>query len=171
MVPVSYLLYGLVGVLAFLTILVVAGLRFIGRKLTGSLGAEKQPIPAAPPPTLVDPQVIRVLSERLSVLEGRVPAMQATNDGYAALAIRVAEMEARLPTISDAYDKYSQMVLNADKRAADRDKRGRSRALSVEEAAAQMGLAGDPKAAVDEKKNASASLPGVMGSGGNVRRT
>jgi len=142
----------------------------ISRRAVGPPEPETAPIPAVLPQQLVDPQVIRVLSERLSVLEGRLPAMQATNDGYAALALRVAEMEARLPTISDAYDRFGQMVLNADKRAADRDKRGRNRQQTVEEAAAKMGLAADPKATAPDNGQPTARVSGVVGSGGSSRR-
>jgi len=159
------------GSLMAVCIVVLIHLLIISRGAVGPLEAEKPPIPVALPQQLVDPHVIRVLSERLSVLEGRLPAMQASNDGYAAMAIRLAELEGRLPVLADAYDKFSQMTLNADKRAADRDKRSRSRAQTVEEAAAQMGLAGDPKATAPvEAATRTNGTPGVMGSGGSVRR-
>lgn len=143
----------------------------VGRLIAGPLVAEKQPMPAAPAQTLVDPQVIRVLSERLAVLEGRLPALQATNDGYASMTLRLSEIETRLPALTDAFDKFSQMTLNADKRAADRDKRSRNRAITVEEAAAQMGMAADPKAALGGTNNTPRPVQtGVMGSGGAPRR-
>jgi len=172
MVTPTHLLIALIGFLVIFAVTIALAARYVSRKAAGSLGPKSAPIPVTPPTTLVDPQVIRVLSERLSVLEGRLPAMQATNDGYAALALRVAEMEARLPTISDAYDRFGQMVLNADRRAADRDKRGRNKQQTVEEAAAKMGLAGDPTAPAPDNGTPQLGkrISGVVGSGGSARR-
>jgi len=140
MVAVETLVLCLSVMLLLSGVVITVAYRTASRRAVGSPGAEKQPIPAAQPTELVDPQVLRVLSERLSTLEGRLPVLQATVDGYGAIAMRLAELEARMPTISDAYDRFGQMVLNADKRAADRDKRQRNKTLTVEEAAAQGGM-------------------------------
>jgi len=172
MVPAWSLIASLVGVSVCFGGLFLVLLSRVGRVAAGSLVPEKEPMPVALAETLVDPQVIRVLSERLAVLEGRLPAMQAMNDGYSAMALRLAQLEAQVPNLHDAFDKMSQMTLNADKRAADRDKRGRNKTQTVEEAAAQMGMAANPKAALLPANGAArAPLPaGVMGSGGTPRR-
>jgi len=98
-----------------------------------------QPAPA--PTQLVDPEILSVLSQRLALMEGRLPAMQQILDGYGALTVRMGELEANLPHLADAYSKFSQMVLNQEKRANEKQRRSDNKALTVGEAAAEAGMA------------------------------
>lgn len=132
----------------------------------------------SPVPSDVDGTVLRVLSERLAILEGSIPALQQTLTGYSALASRIADLEARLPTLADAYDRFSQTTLNAEKRRSETERRAELKRSkeepegpTVAEAAAQMGLAADA-AAVETavQKSADGKRPGVYGSGGNSGR-
>jgi len=97
--------------------------------------------PTHTPTQLVDTVSIQLLSERLAMIEGRIPAMQQILDGYAALGVRLGELEANLPNLADAYSKFSQMVLNQEKRANERTRKVTNRQITVEEAAADAGLA------------------------------
>jgi len=97
--------------------------------------------PAHTPTQLVDSSAIQILSERLALIEGRIPAMQQILDGYAAVTVRLGELEANLPHLADAYSKFSQMVLNQEKRANEKQRRTNNRQLTVEDAVADAGLA------------------------------
>lgn len=97
--------------------------------------------PAHAPTQLVADDTLQVLSNRLALIEGRIPAMQQILDGYGALTVRLGELEANLPHLADAYSKFSQMVLNQEKRANEKQRRSNNRAITVEEAAADAGLA------------------------------
>jgi len=132
-----------------------------------------------PVPSDVDGTVLRVLSERIAILEGSIPALQQTLTGYSALASRIADLEARLPTLADAYDRFSQTTLNAEKRRTETERRAELKRIAageeeptVAEAAAKMGLAGDAaaaQAAADESKP-TGKRAGVYGQGGNSGR-
>jgi len=169
MVPAWYIIASLLGAFALICTVFLLVLYRISRKAAGPLDAEKRPIPVVPSNTLVDPDVIRVLSERLAMLEGRIPALQATVDGYTALSLRVTEMEGRLPTIVDAHDRFAQALVNANKRTAEREKRGKNRSQTVAEAAEQMGMAA-ATTAVPPPANGGTKPVGVMGTGGSTRR-
>jgi len=128
---------------------------------------ETGPISVPAKNTLVDIDVLSMMSQRLAVLEGRLPALQQMLDGYGALSTRVAEMEARLPTLADAYDRFGTLVVNAEKRRRESDRHHKNKPLSVEEVAAQAGLAtglpGAPSAKVGEPSPARAGIVGGNG--------
>lgn len=128
-------------------------------------------------PFSTDPQIIRALGERIVLLESRLPTFQAALDSYGNLTQRLADVEGRLPNLIEAYDKFSQNVQNADKRAATRASRDskktadESEGITVEQAVAQMGMAGNPSGTIDETvtENPQKRL-GVYGQGGNGAR-
>lgn len=125
--------------------------------------------PAHAPTQLVDPDILSVLSQRLALMEGRLPAMQQILDGYAALTVRMGELEANLPHLADAYSKFSQMVLNQEKRANEKQRRSDNRAITVEEAAAEAGMAagGVPtNRLVDQPADRPERRAGVLGGNG-----
>ena len=175
---VSYEVLGLIVIGSLIVVGgLVAGVVYVGRAVRGaSLSRDRQPMSetGAPVPSDIDASVLRAIGERLVLLESRLPALQQTLDGYAAVSGRIADLEGRLPVLADAYDKFSQVTLNADKRRIMQEQRADKKAadneeLSVGEAAAQMGLAGEaPKG---NSKPADDRPAGVLGAGGNpVRR-
>jgi len=126
-------------------------------------------IPQGDAPSDVDISSLRMLSQRLAVLEGSVQPMQQVLDGYAALATRVAGIESALPAVIDAYDKFAQTTLNAEKRRDTRErnskKKGDDDEISVEAAAAQMGMASNADPAPVETQS-NGKRAGVLGRGG-----
>jgi len=128
-----------------------------------------------PVPSDVDASVLRAIGERLVLLESRLPALQQTLDGYAAMSARVADLEGRLPVLADAYDKFSQITLNADKRRAAMQARADKKdddsdEISVGEAAAQMGMAANAREREGNGPVAPKYPAGVMGKGGSGGR-
>jgi len=141
MIPVVYMWAMLGGFALVLCFGAVAVVWFYSRKASGGLAASAAPIQAPAPIPLVDPEVLTSLSQRLALLEGRLPALQQLLDGYGAMATRMAELEARLPSLVDAMDRYSNQLVNAEKRTANRERTEKNKKLTVDEAADQMGLA------------------------------
>ena len=141
--------------------------RALSRKAAPVPSPVQGPISAPAKNTLVDVDVLSIMSQRLAVLEGRLPALQQLLDGYGALSTRVAEMEARLPTLADAYDRFGSLVVNAEKRRRESDRHQKNKPLSVEEVAAQAGLAtglpGSPAAASGEPSSVRAGVVGGNG--------
>ena len=99
MVPALYLYLALGGFALSLILGAVGIVWHVSRKAAGGLAAPVAPIQAPFQNTLVDPEVISMLSQRLAVLEGRLPAMQQMLDGYQAQAVRLGEIETRLPAL------------------------------------------------------------------------
>jgi len=121
-------------------------------------------------PSPLDDSSLRILSERLSIIEGRIPALQQTMDGYGAISTRLSALEANLPAVVEAYDKFSQVSLNADKRMAERERRAGkkkdaedSEGLTVAQAADQMGLAANAEPAQAAAAPSNGKPPGVYG--------
>lgn len=140
------------------------------RALRSASSSHNLTIPQGDAPSDVDISSLRMLSQRLAVLEGSVQPMQQVLDGYAALATRVAGIESALPAVIDAYDKFSQTTLNAEKRRDTRDRNSKKKGddedgVSVEQAAAQMGMAGNPEPAPVETAS-NGKRAGVLGRGG-----
>lgn len=170
MVPASWLYIGLpVGCLlaVFVTYIVY---RAFSRRAVGGLARESVPIPVPHQNTLVELDVMRGFSERLSIIEGRIPALQQMLDGYSGLSVRLCELEARLPSLTEAYDRYGTLVMNAEKRRRSVDQKEKNKPLTVEEVAAQAGLAVNDGGAKDSSQPATAVRAGVLGSGGNSQR-
>lgn len=147
-----------------------------------SQGPQGQSMPenTSPASPYVDASVFRGLSERLGILEGRLPALIQTLDGYGAISSRLADMEARLPALIDAYDKFSSISLNTEKRRLEQERRAEKKReaaggdvpeISVKEAAEKMGMATQPQ------PNSANDLPvqhpsqiGAYGQGGPSRK-
>lgn len=108
-------------------------------------------------PPALDDTVVRIMSERLSMLEGRLPQLQIMLDGYAAMQMRIAQMEAQLPNVVDAYERYARVIENSDKSKNERERRANKKQdkesgeVSVEDAVAKMGLAGEASAPATSK--------------------
>lgn len=168
MVPVWYLYVGLASCCALAGIATYLMLRVLSRKAVEGLARKNAPIPAPLPNTLVEADVMRGFSERLSVLEGRLPALQQMLDGYAGLSVRISEMEARLPTVADAFERFGTLVQNAEKRRRSSESNEKNKQLTVEEVAAQAGLAASGAGPASQFN---ASRAGVLGSGGNGQRS
>jgi len=132
-------------------------------------GAHSVPIP-------VDADVLRGLGERIVLLESRLPAFQAAIDSYGNITQRVADVEGRLPNLIDAYDKFSQNVQNADKRAATRDSRAakskepKEGEIPVEQAFAAMGMAANAGEELEAPEPVKTVRAGALGQGGNGAR-
>jgi len=175
---VSYEVLGMIVMGSLLIVgALVAGIVYVGRAVRGaSLSQVRQPMTetGASVPSDIDSSVLRAIGERLVLLESRLPALQQTLDGYAAMSGRIADLEGRLPVLADAYDKFSQVTLNADKRRIMQEQRADKKSadsdeMTVAEAAGQMGLAGE--AAKTNNKPPADRPAGVLGAGGNpVRR-
>lgn len=141
-----------------------------------SLGAAGplNPTQAASVPSGVEATVLQGLSERLAIIEGSITALRVAIEQYAALSNRLADLEGRLPSLLGQYEKMTQVTLNADKRASERERRANKKdaeegEMTVAEAALQMGLA---TSAGQESEPPEAGNPaaGVLGNGGHGSR-
>jgi len=168
MVSVTTLILSVCGACALAGIVGYLGLRRVRAVSVGGLDHAGPAQPAQAPTQLVDFESLRLLSERLALVEGRIPAMQQLLDSYGALATRMAELEANLPHLADAYSKFSQMVLNQEKRANEKERRSNNRAITVDEAAAEAGLAATATAETFAQPSAEVAgrRAGVLGGNG-----
>jgi len=172
---VSYTVLALIVVGSLISVgTLVAGIVWVGRMvraLSPGTHSHNYAEPQGPAPFDIDNTALRVLSERLQVLEGRLSPMQQVLDGYGAISTRLSALEARVPSVIDAMDKMQQTTLNADKRASERERRAKKKdgddgdGQTVEQAAATMGMAANPDAAIPVPA-ANGRRPGVLGKGG-----
>jgi len=127
-------------------------------------------------PISVEPDVLRLLGQRIVLLESRLPAFQAAIDSYGNITQRVADVEGRLPNLIEAFDKFNQQVLNSDKRAATRESRANKKTepkdgeIPVEQAFAAMGMAATAGDEIEAPAPARAVRAGALGQGGNGAR-
>ncbi len=160
----------LLGTLVATCGVIVVTVRILSRKAVGELQGNPLPTVAPPLNTLVSDEVIRMLSQRLSALEGTLPALQQMLDGYGGMATRLAALEGRLPDLADAFDKYTHNIVSQEKRTRERE-RTETKKLTVAEAAAQAGMAADPAAVAAAVAGPPANplpvrMPGVLGGNG-----
>jgi len=167
MVSVTTLILSVCGACGLAGIVGYLGLRRARAVSVGGLDHAGTAHPAQAPTQLVDSDVIRILSERLALIEGRIPAMQQVLDGYAALGIRMGELEANLPHLADAYSKFSQMVLNQEKRANEKQRRADNKQITVGDAVADAGLAANAPSIIPMGPQVAVkSRAGVLGGNG-----
>jgi len=127
-------------------------------------------------PTTLD-SLLSSMSQRLAATEGRLGAMAAELQQVAILNSRVAAIETNMPGMQEAYEKYSDSINRADKRATERarvETKSQGFQTAGEAASDLLGVAGtggDPAstqpAAPQPTNNRRA---GLLGSGGRNRR-
>jgi len=171
---VSYTVLALVVVGTLLAFgAVLGGCMWVGRTvraLRSETYGHHHGFPQGDAPSDVDISSLRMLSQRLAVLEGSVQPMQQVLDGYAALATRVSGIESALPAVIDAYDKFSQTTLNAEKRRDTRERTAKKKGgdddeIPIADALARMGDAANPEP--QQAKETNGRRAGVLGRGGS----
>jgi len=135
-----------------------------------------EPAPDATPadPTTLD-SLLSSMSQRLAATEGRLGAMAAELQQVAILNSRVAAIETNMPGMQEAYEKYSDSINRADKRATERARVDtKSQGFQTAgEAAALIGAAGnggEPALTQPAAPQPTNKRPGLLGSGGRNRR-
>lgn len=134
------------------------------------------PVPDAAPadPTTLD-SLLSSMSQRLAATEGRLGAMAAELQQVAILNSRVAAIETNMPGMQEAYEKYSDSINRADKRATERSRvENKTQGFQTAgEAAASLagvaGTGGEP-ASTQPVTPTNNKRPGLLGSGGRNRR-
>ncbi len=126
----------------------VAGIVWAVRRTSPGSSAAITPEPGVYVPTGTDSSVIRALSERLALVEGRYNSMSPIIEGYGTMSERMMALEAKLPGLIDVLDKLDSTTKNSEKR---KDQRVRDQAkrdakddgdetITAEQAFAQMNM-------------------------------
>ncbi len=151
-------------------VLVVVGLIYL------AVAARPQKAPTVPTSPLADlpgqDVVIRVLSERISALEGRLPQLVVAIESASALAARLGQLEASMPSLLDAYERYGDQVARADKRDTERHRKNESDAVrkkSALDTAMDMGIPVTVPPPPNGATQPSSRVPGILGSGSRGR--
>ena len=126
--------------------------------------------------TNVQPDVLTALAQRVTVLEADAAANREMYGSYAQLSNDLAAVKGMIPDVLAFYDKAHNQLHNQAKRDGMREKRAKEKeakeeeeGIAVEDAVAQMGLAGNgtPSAEIVQAESApSNGQPGAYGSGG-----
>jgi len=156
-------------------ILATVFLWLAARRRQTQVGSQPAPDPTPADPTTLD-SLLSSMSQRLAATEGRLGAMAAELQQVAILNSRVAAIETNMPGMQEAYEKYSDSINRADKRATERarvETKTQGFQTAGEAAADLAGAAGaggipaltQPVAPKPTNKRA-----GLLGSGGRNRR-
>jgi len=120
--------------------------------------------------------VLSSMSQRLAATEGRLGQVAAELQAVSILNSRVAAIESNMPGMQEAYEKYSDSVNRADKRATERQR------VELQSAEKSFQTAGDAAAALMGADGAGGTptltqpsapterMAGLVGSGGRGRR-
>jgi len=126
-------------------------------------------------PTTLD-SLLSSMSQRLAATEGRLGAMAAELQSVAILNQRIAAIETNMPGMQEAYEKYSDSINRADKRATERA-RVETKSQGFQTAGEAAGLLGAAGAGGEPALTQPAASqptnnkrPGLLGSGGRNRR-
>jgi len=134
----------------------------------------------SPVVTEIRTSAISIMSGRIAALEGTLGQIGASLALVAQLEQRIASIETNLPSLQEALTKYYDVIDRADKRSTERvRKQGvmqeRERERTAGEAASEMldgaGVTGGPAATQPApSQNNNGDRPWIRGSGGRARR-
>lgn len=155
-------------------ILATVFLWLAARRRQTQVGTEPAPHATPADPTTLD-SLLSSMSQRLAATEGRLGAMAAELQQVAILNSRVAAIETNMPGMQEAYEKYSDSINRADKRATERARvETKSQGFQTAGEAASLlgavGNGGEPALTQPAAPPTNNKRAGLLGSGGRNRR-